>query len=86
MTRQGLPVPPGFVLSASFFDPWLEILAAQPEWNAAQTADGKALESATRALQSRCRSLPFHPQQQTELDQALQAFQAAHAGRLFAVR
>jgi phosphoenolpyruvate synthase/pyruvate phosphate dikinase len=24
MTRRGLPVPPGFVLSVAFFEPWLE--------------------------------------------------------------
>jgi phosphoenolpyruvate synthase/pyruvate phosphate dikinase len=26
MTRQGLPVPTGFVLTVAFFEPWLEYI------------------------------------------------------------
>ncbi len=32
MTQQGLPVPPGFVLSVAFFKPWLEYIQSTPEW------------------------------------------------------
>ena len=32
MTREGLPVPQGFVLSVAFFEPWLEYIKKSPEW------------------------------------------------------
>jgi rifampicin phosphotransferase len=86
MTRQGLPVPPGFVLSVPFFAPWFEILAATPEWLAVQTAAEESLSHAARTLQSLCRDLAFTPQQQTALSQAFEWLQPAHTGQLYAVR
>ena len=82
MTRQALPVPPGFVLSVSFFEPWLKTLAALPEWVTVQTGVG----SANRALQSLCRNLPFDPQQQAALDRAFKWLRSIDGGQLFAVR
>jgi hypothetical protein len=32
MTRRGLPVPPGFVLTTRFFEPWLATVQATPQW------------------------------------------------------
>ncbi|MDY6932161.1 MAG: hypothetical protein SVJ22_09640, partial [Halobacteriota archaeon] len=38
MTREGLPVSSGFVLSIAFFEPWLELIKESPEW--AQVLNG----------------------------------------------
>jgi len=32
MTQHGFPVPPGFVLSVAFFEPWLQYIRETPEW------------------------------------------------------
>jgi pyruvate,water dikinase len=32
MTREGLPVPPGSVLTVDFFQPWLSKVRISPEW------------------------------------------------------
>lgn len=34
MTRAGLPVPPGFVLTTAFFQPWGAKLRESPAWGA----------------------------------------------------
>ncbi len=86
MTREGFPVPPGFVLSVSFFKPWIETLVALPEWIAMQTGGETTLSHTTRALQSRCHSMTFLPQQQEELERAIQEFQTSSPGQLCAVR
>ena len=86
MTRKGFPVPPGFVLSVSFFEPWIKTLVALPEWMAMQTGGETTLSHTTRALQSRCHNLTFRPQQQEELERAIQEFQTSSPGQLCAVR
>ena len=34
MSRAGMPVPPGLVLTVDFFAPWIATLQATPEWSA----------------------------------------------------
>ena len=86
MTRAGLPVPPGFVLSVAFFAPWLRMLQTLPAWAALAGAAGDELLQAAGALQQACRALQFTEQQHDELRRALQALSAISPARLFAVR
>ncbi|MBN1583003.1 MAG: hypothetical protein JXA89_20005 [Anaerolineae bacterium] len=86
MTREGLPVPPGFVLTVAFFEPWMVALQATLDWKAVQRAAADELGQATQALQSLCRDLEFTPYQQQELDRMLGTFQASCDVPLFAVR
>ena len=86
MTQKRFQVPPGFVLSVSFFEPWYKTLAESPQWQAAQTADGPALTRITEALQSQCQALRFTGTQQEALESALRTFPQSQAGQLFAVR
>lgn len=99
MTRAGLPVPPGFVLTTDFFQPWLEYLRATPEWNAfveAVRADAPSDEELrTRAanLRDACAGLSFTETQQLHLSEALEdlpnagsASDSSSDSGLFAVR
>ena len=86
MLREGLPVPDGFVLTVSFFEPWLSELRRGSELTTLREAGPDGLEEAARTLQSAISALAFTPQQSDELDSALRAFRNAHPGSLFAVR
>jgi phosphoenolpyruvate synthase/pyruvate phosphate dikinase len=86
MTRAGMPVPPGFVLTVDFFAPWMAALQTTPEWNALLEAQGEDLNRVTRTLQAVCRSLQLTDRQRAELENALAVFQSDHRARLFAVR
>jgi phosphoenolpyruvate synthase/pyruvate phosphate dikinase len=86
MTREGMIVPPGLVLTVDFFQPWMLDLQATPEWGALQNSEGYGLSQATKALQSLCRKLRFGPHQQEELDFALGSFRASFHVDFFAVR
>lgn len=90
MTQKGFPVPPGFVLPVSFFEPWFQELAVNPEWQAAQTSSGPALKQATQVLQARCQELAFTPQQQAAIQQAtvdlVKLLPAGQGAPFFAVR
>jgi pyruvate,water dikinase len=86
MTESGMPVPPGFVLAAKFFEPWTVLLQASSAWEAVQKAEADELGRTIQVLQSLCRDLEFSPQQQQELDEALASFHASYGETLFAVR
>lgn len=86
LTGQGFPVPPGFVMTVRFFEPWTAALAATPEWVALQVADAEDLSRASRALQALCDHLAFTPEQRAGLGRALAALLTAHSATLFAVR
>ena len=86
MTREGLPVPPGFVLTVEFFEPWIMTCQATPEWKAVQRAEADELGQTTQALQSLCRDLKFTPQQQEDLDRMLESFRSSCGASIFAVR
>ena len=86
MTRSGLPVPPGFVLTVKFFEPWIENLKQSPEWNALTHAGTVEIGQAVKALQGLCRKLHFTEQQKDELENALKTFQDSNHGHLYAVR
>jgi rifampicin phosphotransferase len=86
MTLEGMPVPPGFVLTVNFFEAWNAALQKTPEWEAVQRAGSTELGQATKALQSLCHRLKFDPHQQAELDASLELFRAAYPVHHLAVR
>jgi rifampicin phosphotransferase len=86
MTRAGMPVPPGFVLTVQFFEPWMNTLQATSEWAVLINSRVVGFGEATKALQGLCRGLQYTDQQKEVLDIALKAFRATYHGNLFAVR
>jgi phosphohistidine swiveling domain-containing protein len=84
MTTAGMPVPPGFVLTVQFFDPWLEILTHSPAWqNLTKTNE---LPQAAKALQVLCGTLELTGDQKNTLNEVLKTFREQNHGHLFAVR
>jgi len=96
------PVPPGFVLSTAFFEPWMNVVERESaEWqnfvqwiqepaSAPSTdADPSELRGKCAAIQAFCRKLlTFDEAQQEILNQALEngPFQRDESSWLFAVR
>ena len=85
MTQRGLPVPAGFVIPVSFFEPWMDILQNHPEWEALMNAGPEELQSASQAIQALCRTLAFTVTQDEELEESLSRY-SSNRGSLFAVR
>ncbi len=84
MSAAGMPVPPGFVLTVQFFEPWMEMMKQSPAWkNLTQTDE---LSQATKALQVLCGTLELSGHQKNALNEALETFRLQHRGYLFAVR
>ncbi len=85
MTKAGLPVPTGCVLTVAFFEPWIKRLEKSGEWASLQKAlsEDVDLEQSTADLKIAAKSLKFYKKQQTALTEAL-AF--LPQGALFAVR
>jgi pyruvate,water dikinase len=86
MLKTGMPVPPGFVLTVSFFAPWITALQATPQWQAVQNSGREELGQAAQALVSLCGNLQYTQAQKEELGSALESFQSAQPVTLFAVR
>ena len=86
MTREGMTVPQGFVLTVEFFEPWIIALKATPEWKAMQNCSKDELGQATGAIKSLCRDLRYSSQQQEDLNIALESFRTSYNAELFAVR
>lgn len=76
MAQANLPVPPGFICSVAFFEPWLKILQALPEWTAVQDAiiNEENLASTTTSLTRVCSDLTLTVAQEDLLSKALQPF------------
>ena len=84
MTAAGMPVPPGFVLTVQFFEPWLEMLKKSPAWKNLTKTD--ELSQAVKALQVLCGTLELTGDQKNALHEALKTFREHNHGHLFAVR
>ena len=84
MTGAGMPVPPGFVLSVKFFEPWLDALKASFAWDELKKTGG--IRQMAGTLQSLCHSLEFSESQKKELENALKSFKDQNHAHLFAVR
>lgn len=66
-THADFPVPAGFVLSVSFFEPWLEIVQASNQWKSfLQDSSKEACDS----IMVSCSALKLTSSQQNKLDHA----------------
>ena len=74
MTAAGMPVPPGFVLTVQFFEPWLDVLKQSPAWKNLTKTD--ELPQAAKALQVLCGTLELSGDQHNALNEALKTFRA----------
>jgi phosphohistidine swiveling domain-containing protein len=86
MTKAGMPVPSGFVLTVDFFKPWLDFIQRSSHLSTLATASVHELGAAARALQDLCHVLNFSSEQTAEINDALAEFRQVVPGQLFAVR
>ncbi len=84
MTGAGMPVPPGFVLTVKFFEPWLDALKASSTWDEMTKTDD--IGQTANTLQRLCRNLEFTEGQKNELKNALKSFCEQNHAHLYAVR
>ncbi len=73
-SQAGLPVPPGFILSVSFFLPWLQHLQATKVWSEFLQPHTSDLEHACQALKQHALRLSLTKQQEQDLSAALQQY------------
>jgi phosphoenolpyruvate synthase/pyruvate phosphate dikinase len=74
LQQAGLTVPPGFVLTTAFFEPWFQALRSLPAWEAFRAAEQDAdLTRAGTVLSTAAASLPLTAGQREVLDRALAA-------------
>jgi pyruvate,water dikinase len=86
LTQQGLRVPPGFVLTVAFFQPWLEQIQRSPEWARALESSPEELEPRCDAVKVLCRDLQLDATRQDALARALHSLRASAQSPLCAVR
>jgi phosphohistidine swiveling domain-containing protein len=82
-SKEGLPVPPGFILSVAFFTPWFSQLKATQAWTNFLKAEKDALEKACNVLKHNALQYTFTKEQKQELAENLQQYDHEV---LFAVR
>jgi phosphoenolpyruvate synthase/pyruvate phosphate dikinase len=73
--QAGYPVPEGFILTASFFEPWLTRLQMTPAWDEFLGADPSNLASICRRLQQVIEDCRLSLDQQTILTKQLSHWQ-----------
>jgi pyruvate,water dikinase len=86
MTGAGMLVPPGFVLTVKYFEPWIEFLKASSAWAEMANPDAKPIGETAKALQAICKTLQFTKSQKDELGNTLKVFHERNHGHLYAVR
>lgn len=86
MAQAGLPVPPGVVLTASFFTPWFDDIKATATWRALAHAGTEEWSTLCQQLQRLCSALLLTDHQRRVLEQCRQALASGSLARLFAVR
>jgi len=87
----GLPVPPGFVLTVSFFSSWLEELKKSDEWKQfldSANANNGDLDKKCAKLKKLATKFKLNETQKETLEKALSQipFEGSYKGKLFAVR
>jgi rifampicin phosphotransferase len=82
MAAVGMPVPPGFVLPADFFTPWIDQLKRSSSWQKFLAADAPELAAACEALKAEVPGLAFIDAQ----DAAMVAVMESRISDLYAVR
>ena len=84
LTRYGYPVPPGFVLSTEFIDPWLSAIQQTPAWaDILHDTDKPEMFDTFAAV---CEQLRFNEKQRQILDDGLAQLQICGEMPLLAVR
>jgi pyruvate,water dikinase len=86
MTREGLPVPPGLVLSVAFFEPWMTYVQGTPEWADVLSGSPEALRQNSDCLKELCLTFELDSERSGALTQALRVLKADGPRQLFAVR
>jgi pyruvate,water dikinase len=86
MTQQGFPVPPGFVLSVAFFQPWLGHIQSTPEWTQVLNSSPEDLKRNCDAVKSLCMGLELDDMRREVLAHALEALKTDDKTLLVAVR
>jgi len=81
--QAGFPVPPGFVLTTAFFEPWIVLLKATPAWKQILAADPAGLRDVCQRLKAISTGYELNAEQKKRLREALIAFDEK---TLFAVR
>ena len=82
-TKAGFRVPDGFVLSVSFFRPWIEAVESSAVWAAFLGSAESELRQRCEAVKASCERLRLGPAQKEALSEAMSGL---HVDGLFAVR
>lgn len=85
-TQHGLPVPPGFVFTVAFFEPWLEQIQATAEWKRVLESPLEELEQKCEEVKALCRDLRLDAVHRDALARAVASLDGDERPRLFAVR
>jgi phosphohistidine swiveling domain-containing protein len=86
LARAGFPVPPGFVLTAGFFAPWLQAVKNSREWAAVLRSRPEELGARCDAAKAFCRGLGLDPERRQALSEALSRLSAPDRELVVAVR
>ena len=81
--QAGFPVPPGFVLTTAFFEPWIVLLKATPVWKQFLAADPAGLRDVCQRLKAISAGYELATEQKKRHREALIVFDEK---TLFAVR
>lgn len=86
MTRSGLPVPGGFVLTAAFFQPWLDQVQRSQEWMDVLNSPAAGRMQRIEQVKAAAYSLPLEGESRAALSEALARLMKLPGPHLFAVR
>jgi pyruvate,water dikinase len=90
LVREGLPVPPGFVLTTEAYDVFVQGTALKTELPAAletiQPDQAETVDAASQRIRHLFETVPFPPSLREEIASAYEAFAQQHAVRFCAVR
>ncbi len=86
MSQAGMPVPPGTVLSTSFFQPWFGEIEASPTWLSLTTSRREEWHKLCADLKDLVPDLPLTGDQQEALDSARSSLASPDNDALLAVR
>src|SRR5438093_12740602 len=81
--QAGFPIAPGFVLTTSFFEPWIVLLKATPAWKQFLAVDLAGLRDVCQRLKAISAGYELSTEQKKRLREALITFDEK---TLFAVR
>ncbi len=86
MVEEGLPVPPGAVLTTEFFAPWFDEIKASATWTALADATPDKWATLCNELRELCVALPLTATQRQALEDLRKNLAALGDDVLFAVR